>query len=424
MVIGETPYAEWLGDDADLALDPADVACLSRIGDIPTVVVLVSGRPLMVADRIGNWDAFVAAWLPGTEGDGVAQVLFGDHNFSGVLPHSWPVSIGQVPINAGDSGGIPLYPYGFGLTYPSLPPTTTITSPGDGAFLPAGDLQIEAEAIDTDGTVSMVFFYEGERLLGVDATAPYSVTWPAAADGCYTISARAVDDSGLTGTHAIEITVGNGCDGQAPFGGAPAAIPGVIQAEDFDLGGEGIAYHDTTPGNNGNAYRDENVDLEPSSEQGFNVGWIDAGEWLEYTVDVATPGLYTLEARVASDADGGAFRIESAGTDLTGTITAPRTGGWQNWTTVRADLVLDAGVQRLRVAMLESLGGFNINSLTFIRGCPADLASPFGVLDLNDINAFVGAFVNSEPIADLNGDGVFDLADIAGFVDAFVTGCT
>jgi beta-glucosidase len=90
VVIGETPYAEWLGDDADLALDHATSQCLNRIGDIPTVVVLVSGRPLMISDRLGGWDAFVAAWLPGTEGDGVAEVLFGEHDFTGKLPHSWP----------------------------------------------------------------------------------------------------------------------------------------------------------------------------------------------------------------------------------------------------------------------------------------------------------------------------------------------
>ena len=423
VVIGETPYAEWLGDDDDLALDQADIACLNRIGDIPTVVVLVSGRPLMVTDRVGGWDAFVAAWLPGTEGDGVAQVLFGDHNFTGTLPHSWPVNIGQVPINIGDASYNPLYPYGFGLTYPSLPPTSTITTPADGAFLPAGDIEIAASAVDSDGSVTTVVFTEGQNFLGADTTAPYTATWPDAPEGCFTIIARAFDNDGLTGTHAIDITVGNGCDGQAPFGGSPAPLPGVVQAEDFDLGGEGVAYHDTSPGNNGNAYRSEDVDIEPSSEQGFNVGWIDAGEWLEYTVDVAAPGIYTLETRVASEADGGSFRIEKAGTDLTGTIAAPPTGGWQNWTTVSRDLELDAGVQRLRLSVLQSLGGFNINSLAFIRGCAADLAPPFGVLDLNDIGAFVGGFLDGEPIADLNGDGVFDLDDISGFVDAFVGGC-
>jgi hypothetical protein len=197
----------------------------------------------------------------------------------------------------------------------------------------------------------------------------------------------------------------------------------VIQAEDFDLGGEGVAYHDTSPGNNGNAYRDENVDIEPSSEQGFNVGWIDAGEWLEYTVDVAGPRRYTIEARVASAADGGAFRIEKAGQDLTGPVTAPPTGGWQNWTTVTGELVLDAGVQRLRLSILQSLGGFNINALTFIQGCAADLAEPYDVLDLNDISAFVSGFTSGDPVADLNGDGVFDLGDISEFVDAFVGGC-
>jgi hypothetical protein len=186
VVIGETPYAEWLGDDA-IWRSTADIACLNRIGDIPTVVVLVSGRPLMISDRLGDWDAFVAAWLPGTEGDGVAEVLFGEHNFTGTLPHSWPVSIGQVPINVGDAGYDPLYPYGHGLTYD--------LAPADGDDHGAGRRKPGARrrhrdpgtASDSDGTVTSVEFYEGRTYLGSDSAAPYAFTWTAAADGCYTI---------------------------------------------------------------------------------------------------------------------------------------------------------------------------------------------------------------------------------------------
>jgi beta-glucosidase len=140
VVIGETPYAEGYGDDTSLALDALDMACLSRIADIPTVVVLVSGRALMISDHINSWNAFVSAWLPGTEGDGIAEVLFGNEDFTGKLPISWPLDINQVPINLGDVSYNPLFPYGFGLDYSSLPPSVTITSPGAGGRRSGGGM--------------------------------------------------------------------------------------------------------------------------------------------------------------------------------------------------------------------------------------------------------------------------------------------
>src|SRR6185369_5993755 len=95
-----------------------------------------------------------------------------------------------------------------------------------------------------------------------------------------------------------------------PFLGKPAAIPGTIQAEDFDLGVEGVAYHDATPGNAGGAYRQTGVDIEPSTEGGYDVGWTSPGEWLKYTVNVTSAGAYLLEARVASSGPGGKFHVE------------------------------------------------------------------------------------------------------------------
>jgi beta-glucosidase len=119
VVVGEEPYAEFEGDSADLALPAADKAAIAEAkkAGAPVVVVLLSGRPLVVTDEIAQADAFVAAWLPGSEGAGVADVLFGDHKPSGKLPMSWPRSIAQVPLNVGDPGYDPLFAYGFGLTY-------------------------------------------------------------------------------------------------------------------------------------------------------------------------------------------------------------------------------------------------------------------------------------------------------------------
>jgi beta-glucosidase len=122
-VLGEKPYAEGQGDrpapDA-MGLDRTDLTTLSNLkrAGIPTVVVLVSGRPLVVTDQLPDWRALVAAWLPGTEGNGVADVLFGDYKPTGKLPHSWPRSATQIPINVGDATYDPLYAFGYGLTYP------------------------------------------------------------------------------------------------------------------------------------------------------------------------------------------------------------------------------------------------------------------------------------------------------------------
>jgi beta-glucosidase len=119
VVIGETPYAEMVGDRTDLHLAPEDVAAVETMkrAGIPVVVVLLSGRPMIIDSVLDKADAFVAAWLPGTEGQGVADVLFGDYNPTGKLSHSWPRSMAQLPINVGDKNYDPLFKYGYGLSY-------------------------------------------------------------------------------------------------------------------------------------------------------------------------------------------------------------------------------------------------------------------------------------------------------------------
>jgi beta-glucosidase len=119
-VVGEQPYAESRGDRQSLRLDADDLGTLARIraAGVPIVVVLVSGRPLVVTDELPGLEAFLAAWLPGTEGAGVADVLFGVSRPTGRLPMSWPRSETQIPVNAGDAEYDPLFPCGSGLTYP------------------------------------------------------------------------------------------------------------------------------------------------------------------------------------------------------------------------------------------------------------------------------------------------------------------
>jgi beta-glucosidase len=130
-VVGETPYAEGAGDlPNSMGLSATDLATLTRLraAGVPLIVVLVSGRPLDIAGQLGDWDALLAAWLPGSEGAGVADVLFGDHAPSGRLPVTWMRSADQQPINDGD-GKPALFPYGFGLTYAGPGPTAPPTGP-------------------------------------------------------------------------------------------------------------------------------------------------------------------------------------------------------------------------------------------------------------------------------------------------------
>lgn len=123
VVVGEQPYAEGVGDRAaeELVLGPEHRALIRDFHDqgLEVVTVLVSGRPLLINEELEHSAAFVAAWLPGSEGDGIAQVLFGDHDFSGRLGFSWPRDAAQIPINVGDDDYDPLFDYGFGLRYQS-----------------------------------------------------------------------------------------------------------------------------------------------------------------------------------------------------------------------------------------------------------------------------------------------------------------
>jgi endonuclease/exonuclease/phosphatase family metal-dependent hydrolase len=147
--------------------------------------------------------------------------------------------------------------------------------------------------------------------------------------------------------------------GSSPFYGTPVTIPGTIQAEDFDNGGEGVAYHDTTSGNAGGAYRQTDVDLEPASGGGYDVGWMSAGEWLNYSVNVASAGQYTVQLRVASP-NGGVIHVGfNTASNVWTAATIPSTGGWQSWTTVSVPVTLGAGKQLM--TLLSDTGGFNVD---------------------------------------------------------------
>ena len=117
----EPPYAEGVGDKADLSLSSEAVELIERVRTRcqRLIVIIFSGRPLIVTDQLSLADAWVAAWLPGTEGQGMADALFGDFPFVGKLPYTWPRSTDQLPFDFDhliNSDNMPLFPIGFGLS--------------------------------------------------------------------------------------------------------------------------------------------------------------------------------------------------------------------------------------------------------------------------------------------------------------------
>jgi hypothetical protein len=153
-----------------------------------------------------------------------------------------------------------------------------------------------------------------------------------------------------------------------PYNGTPHTIPGTIEAEEYDNGGPGVAYLDTTSGNIFNSgYRNnEDVDVEVCSEGGYNLGHTDPGEWMKYTVDVTSAGDYEVRVRVAinnNDADASAYRIEVDGVDVTGSVAFDGTGGWQNWVNQTSVIGLAEGQQ---VITLQLEGDANIHRLDFV----------------------------------------------------------
>jgi len=159
-------------------------------------------------------------------------------------------------------------------------------------------------------------------------------------------------------------------------------VPGVVYAAAYDLGRPGEAYLDQTtnnPHNSGNIYRNDTVDLEVCSDGaptlGYDVGWLDAGDWMKYTVALP-PGAFSIAPRVAANAAGGGFYVEVGGSNVTGIINIPNTGGWQSWATLAPRNFTNAtAADSLRVVI--AAGGFNLHWLqinSLLPASPANLA--------------------------------------------------
>ncbi|XP_014755232.1 uncharacterized protein LOC100844073 isoform X2 [Brachypodium distachyon] len=159
VVVGETPYAETVGDDTDLTiLDPGPDTIRTVCSTVKCAVVIISGRPVVIEPYLPLMEALVAAWLPGTEGQGVADVLFGDYGFTGKLSRTWFKSVDQLPMNVGDPHYDPLFPFGFGLTINSSQPGFS------GADSPRDKTKITVYAV-LSLLLSMILTFDGHRYI-------------------------------------------------------------------------------------------------------------------------------------------------------------------------------------------------------------------------------------------------------------------
>lgn len=318
-----------------------------------------------------------------------------------------------------ESGGFNLNYFELIATAVNEPPVLSLASPLPGSTFDEGEfIQLAAQVADADGRVARIEFFSGDTKIGESVMAPYNFGWKNAPAGSHNIRARARSIEGGeidSAPVAILVAESAGAGGGEPFNEQPAVLPGRVLAVEFDHGGEGVAYHDATSQNQGRQLRpEETVDIESTDDVGggYNVGYIMPGEWLDYTVDVATAGVYQLDVRVSSQTNDRHFRV-SFNEETEVRVDVPNTGGWQSWTTVSIPGVfLKKGVQTMRLSF--DTGDFNLRYVELQGATAASPASDFvswrqshfSTADLNDPSV-------SGLEADPSGNGIPNLMSYA-----------
>lgn len=276
-------------------------------------------------------------WMSGVE---VGNEYWDDTSGTTVF-QQFDVTLNEEQATSGSNGGAD-------STAPTAPTNLTVTSETTTATLNWD------ESTDSGGSglAGYSISVDGQRVIEVDSNTTQTTITELSAGTNYEFGVTAVDSAGNSSTAATVTQQTK--NKQEPYNG-PHLLPGRLQAEDFDVGGEGIAYHDTGSGNNGGAYRDTSVDIQSATHGGYNIGWIQEGEWWEYTVEVEEDGPTDLTARVASAMGGGAFHIEIDGQAVTDSVSFAGTGGWQSWTDAPAgEVELTSGKHLVRVIADES----------------------------------------------------------------------
>ena len=304
-------------------------------------------------------------WHPGPAApSGVTSGSFTADNGGEVSANIWVRLILTVTDSQGRTGkdSVDLYPNKVTLTVQTNR-TGLQVSLGGSAVAPFTKAQVVNSALTLAAPVSQLV---GDSLFTF-------VSWNIGGAATQTIHVPAVNTT-------YKAIYSSSYTGQRPYGSTPHPVPGTVQAEDYDLGGEGVAYHDNSNGNAGNQYRTtENVDLEACNEDedGYNTAYVANGEWLEYTLDVAQTGIYTVLLRVATPNANRRAHLDIDGAAIAANIAIPTTGGYQNWQTVTLpNISLSSGIRILRMTM--DADNFNVNFIQFNLNTVTDTYTPGG----------------------------------------------
>ena len=250
---------------------------------------------------------------------------------------------------------------------------------------------VELHATVSGGAATKVEFFDGENLIGEDLQMPYVFNAVNLNVGKHGFYARIYQGTEFNVTNITPVMVGR----QLPFNGSAIAIPGTIQSGWFDKfeggNGQGISYSDVSTKNEGGFRPDEYVDASMDAAEGAVVGWISTGEWLEYSIDVETPGYYDLTFRYACNntSGGGPFHLESDGQAIGNAITVTSTGGWATWTNKTVNNIpLKKGEQILKLGFAN--GELNLGKMTFAYKSPLSYDQPVADAGANVIVVMPG----------------------------------
>lgn len=358
VVIGEDPYAESGGDRSSLNINDDDVSLIKKLKSrgIPVVTILISGRPMIISELLPYTDAFIAAWLPGTEGDGVAELLFGDYEPKGILTHTWPRTMSQIPINFGDADYDPLFEYKHGLqSFPTavnntvlLPYASIINESGDKILLTLTDkvstlsytlsnfsMKINGEIFPNAIASVSISSYDSSILeINLNNLIEGDISSISISYNGYGIAS-----SGLMLIPFDDLFVYNGLKNL----GTPQDIPGRIEAESYyDM--NGIATEDCS-----------------DVRGGLNVGWINNGDWMKYQIEATISGEYVLTSRIAGYKPGTLYF--SFNDSITTEVSYDNIEGWQDWKDFQTNIYLEKGIYTMKVFSYTE--DFNINYFDF-----------------------------------------------------------
>ncbi len=359
VVIGEQPYAEGAGDVDDLTVNKSQINMVRKIKQrgIPVITLLISGRPMIIDPVLHNSDIFIASWLPGTEADGIAEILFGDYLPKGLLPMTFPISMEQIPINFGDEDYDPLFAYGFGITDIS---DSQAGSPPvfQSAMLTEDGFHIELtfnKSMIVDETTNAQFSVMKNNSTNIEVInfelcdfsnniIELGLGDEISEDDILTVTYVSGNLTSVDGSN-LDLFLNQPVINFRQYLFAAHSLPGRIEAEDY-AAMSGVQTENTS-----------------DTGGGLNVGWIDNGDWMEYYCNFESAGTYVINFRTACLNSSGRIKFLVNGEELF-SRNIPITNGWQNWITVSETAEFAKGFSTIRI--YAEKGGFNINWFEFL----------------------------------------------------------